>query len=69
MRILFETIEEKEEYIEETALYDEYDECDIYICPACGERYEDFESCLGCCACAKEEVYNADYSNEDEEDF
>ena len=67
MKILFDTLDEKEEFIEETALYDEYDECDVYVCPVCKTRYEDFESCVNCCACTREEIYNADFSDEDDD--
>ena len=59
MRILFDTIEEKEEYIEDSALYD--------VCPSCGEKYNDFESCMNCCACAREEIYNDEFSDEDDD--
>ncbi len=69
MRILFDTIEEKEEFIEETAIYDEIDECDVYICPSCHAHYEDFESCVNCCACAKEEVYDSDFFDSSDDDF
>lgn len=66
MKILFDTIEEKEEFIEDTAGYNEEDECDIYICPSCHAKYEDFESCVNCCACTKEEVYDYDFSDDDD---
>lgn len=69
MKILFDTIEEKEEFIEENAGWDENDECDIYICPSCHSKYEDFESCLNCCACAKEEIYNSDFAEDNDDEF
>lgn len=67
MKILFDTIEEKEEFIEDTAQYNEEDECDVYICPVCHERYDDFESCVSCCACTREEIYSSDFSDEDDD--
>lgn len=69
MRILFDTIEEKEEFIEDTAIYDEEDECELYICPVCHSQFEDFESCVDCCACAKEEIYNSNFLDPSEDDF
>ena len=65
MKILFDTLDEKEEFIEETAEYDEEDECDIYFCPCCLTKYNDFESCVNCCACSEEEVYDDDFFDDD----
>lgn len=70
MKILFDTLEEKEEFIEDCASWDEEDECEIYFCPVCKTKYEDFESCMSCCACTKEEIYDySDYEDNDDEDF
>lgn len=69
MKILFDTIDEKEEFIEETTIYDEDEDCDVYLCPCCHERYEDFESCVSCCACSKEEVYGEDFYESSDDDF
>lgn len=69
MKILFDTLDEKEEFIEDTAQYDEEDECDVYICPCCHTRYEDFESCVSCCACSEEELDQYYLSDDDDENF
>lgn len=68
MRILFDTREEKEDYIVENAMLDdEYEE--IYVCPSCGTKYEDIDEACDCCPCSREEAYGGDYSTlyDDEE--
>lgn len=69
MKILFDTIEEKEEFIEESAIYNEDEDCDVYVCPVCHSHYEDFESCVDCCPCSKEEVYDSDLYDSSDDDY
>lgn len=66
MNIIFDTREEKEDYIAENAsLNDEYEE--EFVCPCCGLRYEDIYDAINCCPCSKEEAYGGDYSYFDED--
>lgn len=61
MKFLFETIEDKEEFIEDNVSYDDEDESEIYECPLCHSTFKKFEHAVKCCKCAKEEVYGDEY--------
>lgn len=57
-KILFETLEDKEEYIEENVFSytnEDFDMVEFYICPVCKERYEELDDAVSCCKCSQEE--------------
>ena len=65
MRILFDTLEEKEEFIISHCGLDEDGET-IYTCPVCRTEYDDIEDACDCCLCTREEVYGyCDYEDEE----
>lgn len=73
MRILFNDLEEKEEFITRHAKFDEDEDDYIYRCPACKSEYNDIDDAMDCCVCSEDEALedgkNFSSTDDDDDDY